>query len=109
VEAGVIRNPGYHPHAILPEAPGFDWQRLLAQWVEGDPYQPEAGTERYYETKARIAAWLKPKRVAEIGVRAGYSALAFHMGHPFTEYYGLDLDEGGWGGERGYMDTRRIA
>jgi predicted O-methyltransferase YrrM len=87
----------------LPPAEGFAWERLLASWVPGDPYQPEAGTERYYETKARIAAWLEPHSVLEIGVRAGYSALAFRMGHAFTRYVGLDLDRATWGGVAGYM------
>ncbi len=88
----------------LPDAPGFFWDTLHALWVPGDPYQPEDGTPRYYETKARIAAWVKPQRVVEIGVRAGYSALAFHMGHPFRTFFGIDLDEGTMGGVKGYFD-----
>jgi predicted O-methyltransferase YrrM len=92
---------------VLPPAPGFVWERLLECWVPGDPYQPERGTPRYYETKARIARWLAPASLLEIGVRAGYSALAFHMGHPFTRYLGLDLDAATWGGVAGYMAEAR--
>jgi predicted O-methyltransferase YrrM len=81
----------------------YDWPTLYAQWVPGDPYQPEPPTPLYYETKARIAAWIQPDSVLEIGVRAGYSALAFHMGHPFSQYVGIDADMGGWGGVQGYL------
>jgi hypothetical protein len=98
-------NPGNHPVLRLDDAPGYDWAKLKAQWVEGDPDTPEDWHGRYYETKARIAHWIKPTRVVEIGVRAGYSALAFHMGHPYSEFYGLDLDEGGWGGVAGYLEV----
>jgi hypothetical protein len=96
-------NPGNHPILRLDDAPGYDWERLKAQWVVGDPDTPEDWHGVYYETKARIAHWIKPTRVVEIGVRAGYSALAFHMGHPYSEFYGLDMDEGGWGGVSGYI------
>jgi predicted O-methyltransferase YrrM len=95
-------NPGNHPVLRLDDAPGYDWEKLKAQWVVGDPDTPEDWHGVYYETKARIAHWIKPTRVVEIGVRAGYSALAFHMGHPYSEFYGLDMDEGGWGGVAGY-------
>ena len=91
----------------LPAAPAFAWEQLLAHWVSGDPYQPEAGTQQYYETKARIAAWLRPQAVLEIGVRAGYPALAFHMGYSFKQYVGVDLDRGTWGGVPGYMAEAR--
>lgn len=96
-------NAAGYPELDVPEV-AFDFARLHAQWVPGDPYQPEAGTPGYYAAKARIAAWIKPTRVVEIGVRAGYSALAFHQGYPYTEFYGLDMDQGYWGGVAGYLD-----
>jgi predicted O-methyltransferase YrrM len=103
-----MRHAPREPSPIdLPPVVGFEWERLLARWVPGDPYQPEPGTARYYETKARIARWLGPASLLEIGVRAGYSALAFHMGHPFTRYLGLDLDAATWGGVAGYMAEAR--
>jgi len=92
-----------YPTLDLPVAHGYDWLALHAQWVEGDPYQPEALTPRYYEVKARVAAWVRPQRVVEIGVRAGYSALAFYMGFPFRAFIGFDLDEGTMGGVQGYL------
>lgn len=91
----------------LPDAPGYDWPTLHACWVPGDPYQPEAETPAYYAAKARVAHWLQPRRVVEIGVRAGYSARAFHLGHPFAQFVGFDLDAGGWGGVAGYAAYAR--
>lgn len=100
-----------HPQHVPADAPGFNWQALRARWVEGDEYQPEGtdgeDTRRCYATKAAIAHWLKPEIVGEIGVRAGYSMLAFYMGHPFLEYQGIDANEGGWGGIVGYTDHAR--
>lgn len=97
------------PVVVPPPAPGFDWQRLRDAWVPDDPFQPDdAGhVERYYATKAAITHWLRPHRVLEIGVRAGYSALAMHMGCPMEMLYGYDADEGGWGGVRGYAAHAR--
>lgn len=97
--------PVQRPTITLPPAPGFEWARLRQAWVPDDPFQPDdAGQiERYYATKAAIAAWLRPRSVVEIGVRAGYSALAFFMGHPFEMYTGLDADLGHWGGVKGYL------
>lgn len=92
-----------HVSLTLPDVPHYDWERLHAHWVPGDPYRPEVQTPGYYRAKAQVAAWIQPERVVEIGVRAGYSALAFHMGHPFRRYYGLDLDAGTWGGEKGFV------
>jgi hypothetical protein len=101
-------NAGGYPDLPLVQAWGYDPAKLFAQWVKDDPHQPEEGTARYYETKAQIAAFIKPKRVVEIGVRAGYSALAFYMGHPYEEFYGMDMDEGGWGGVKGYMEHAKL-
>jgi len=95
--------PSVHPVLPVPEVTGYDWDRLLAQWVADDPYQPEDGTPEYYRVKAAVAAFVQPQRVVEIGVRAGYSALAFHMGHRFHSFIGFDLDQGTMGGVQGYL------
>jgi predicted O-methyltransferase YrrM len=96
-------NRGQYPELTLTDAGSYTWDRLFSYWVQGDPFQPTEETKVYYETKAKIARWIKPKRVVEIGVRAGYSALAFYMGHPYQEFYGMDMDEGYWGGVVGYL------
>jgi len=96
-----------YPTLALPPAPGYDWAALHAQWVDGDPYQPEPLTPQYYQVKAQVAAWIQPRAVVEIGVRAGYSAIAFHMGHPYRRVVGLDLDEGTMGGVAGYAAHAR--
>lgn len=99
--------PVERPAVTLPPAEGFDWNRLRAHWVAGDPFQPDDAVEQYYAVKAAIAAWLQPNSILEIGVRAGYSALAFWQGSEFSEYVGLDANQGNWGGIRGYVDHAR--
>ncbi len=87
----------------LPIPASFDWPALVSHWVKDDPFRPDgAGVEGYYATKAAIAAWLEPDNVTEIGVRAGYSALAFYQGYRFRSFYGYDSDRGEWGGVKGY-------
>ena len=85
----------------------FDWPALLSQWVPGDPYQPEPGTEEMYRVKFAVAKRLEPASILEIGVRAGYSALAFLQACPRAQYLGLDADEGEYGGVTGYMAEAR--
>lgn len=96
-------NSGGYPELKLAESPGFDPDHFLTYWLPDDPWQPDPQTPGYYGVKARIAATIKPAKVVEIGVRAGYSAIAFYLGHPYREFYGLDMDEGGWGGVAGYL------
>src|SRR5687768_10065780 len=60
------------PAIQLPPAPGFDAERLRAQWVAGDPFPCDDAAIAYYAVKAAIAHWLQPNAVLEIGVRAGY-------------------------------------
>lgn len=87
----------------------FDWPSLLSAWVPGDPYQPELGTEEMYRVKFDVAKQLQPESILEIGVRAGYSALAFLQACPRAQYLGLDSDEGEWGGVSGYIQHARAA
>lgn len=81
----------------------FDWPALQAAWVPGDPLPCEPWMEAYYRTKYDLAKRLQPESILEIGVRAGYSALAFLQALPRAQYLGLDMDEGGWGGVQGYL------
>ncbi|WP_339911608.1 FkbM family methyltransferase [Symmachiella dynata] len=46
--------------------------------------------EPYYRTLFELARQLKPQRVVEIGVRAGYSGLAFLTANPDAEVCGYD-------------------
>ncbi len=96
--------PVARPAIQLPNAPSFDWEELQSRWVSGDPFQwdTDGKVEDYYAVKAAIANWLMPDTVVEIGVRAGYSALAFYAGYPYRWYRGYDSDRGDWGGVRGY-------
>lgn len=84
--------------------PNWDWASVIKHWIHDDPYQPEHLTEEYYRIKYAIADFLKPKRICEIGVRAGYSAAAFlEAGH--TEFYcGVDYNVGTHGGIVGYSN-----
>lgn len=84
------------------------WELLLERWVPGDSYAPGAEAEHYYRVKHQMAAKLHHLRpitsIVEIGVRAGYSALAFLAAVPGATYLGIDVDQGEWGGEAGYFE-----
>lgn len=55
----------------------------------------------YYKIKYEICKAAEPKRIAEIGVRAGYSAWAFLQAAPKAKYYGFDANNGKHGGKGG--------
>lgn len=101
--------PVARPAVQLPPAPGFKWERLRSQWVPDDSFPPDEQARQYYAVKAAIAHWLQPNAVLEIGVRAGYSALAFYLGCEFAEYVGIDSNRGDWGGVKGYIDHARVS
>jgi 2-polyprenyl-3-methyl-5-hydroxy-6-metoxy-1,4-benzoquinol methylase len=61
---------------------------LFTEWVD------------YYRLKWTIAHVLKPTSILEVGVRFGYSAIAFLEGHP-AHYVGIDLDTDLYGGVKG--------
>jgi len=54
-----------------------------------------------YRIKHAIALELRPRSILEIGVRAGYSALAFLAASPKAKYVGLDAENGQHGGAGG--------
>jgi len=70
-------------------------QYLFDEWVS------------YYRGKWAIARYLQPRRILEIGVRYGYSALAFLDACPSAEYSGIDLDTDLCGGTRGAIAWAR--
>jgi len=63
-----------------------------------DPWQPDAETPHYYGVKYEVAKRLQPNAILEIGVRSGYSALAFLMACPEAKYLGIDANNSEWGG-----------
>ena len=53
----------------------------------------------YYKIKYDIAKEADPKRIVEIGVRAGYSAFFFLQACPNAKYFGFDANNGTHGGQ----------
>ena len=47
---------------------------------------------KYYQVKYDIISSIQPKKIVEIGVRAGYSAYYFLQAVPSAEYVGYDGD-----------------
>lgn len=79
------------------------WNELAEMWWDGErksfPTNPKV--EHYYRNKHAIAKRLKPKRICEIGVRAGYSAFAFLSACHQAEFIGLDNNGNAHGGVSG--------
>lgn len=71
------------------------------------PNDPSASVERvsqykkYYKIKYDICKKQNPKHIAEIGVRAGYSAWSFLQACPEAKYTGFDANNGTHGGQGG--------
>jgi len=61
----------------------------------------------YYRDKYAICRMIAPRSILEIGVRFGYSAMAFLSACPRASYVGLDNDSGTFGGEHGALDWAR--
>jgi len=57
--------------------------------------------KEYYKVKYDICKAQAPKKIVEIGVRAGYSAWSFLQAAPDAKYIGLDASTGKHGGEGG--------
>jgi SAM-dependent methyltransferase len=72
-------------------------RHLFSDWVS------------YYRLKWAIARVLQPKSILEIGVRFGYSALAFLDASPSARYVGIDLDIPTFGGSVGAIHWARKA
>ena len=63
----------------------------------------------YYRLKWAIARALQPRRILEVGVRYGYSALAFLNACPSAHYIGIDVDGDTFGGQSGAIKHARQA
>jgi hypothetical protein len=83
------------------------WHTLAGRWHPDDPYRPTEDFRRHYQVKHDIAARLRPRRIAEIGVRAGYAAFAFLSALPRAQYVGLDADLPAHGGIPGFFGHAR--
>lgn len=70
----------------------------------GDPTATPGRIEEYkeyYKVKYEICKKQSPIRIAEIGVRAGYSAWTFLQACPEATYIGIDANNGTHGGQGG--------
>lgn len=56
----------------------------------------------YYQLYAALTKIVKPKRMLEVGVRLGFSAIAMLAGHPIEDITGID-------NERMIKDSQRLA
>lgn len=81
------------------------WSEICRRWLPDDPVRPSADYENQYHAKWDAVRQVQPKVIAEIGVRAGYSALAMLLAAPAARYIGFEADRGNFGGEVGL--TRR--
>lgn len=79
------------------------WAEMKRRWLPDDPVQPTDEMSAYYRVKWETVAGMPepPKLIAEIGVRAGYSALAMLLAAPGASYVGFEQDAGQFGGQRG--------
>jgi len=75
--------------------------------MPGDRITLTPARARYYRAKYAVAQHIAPAHIAEIGVRAGYSAFALLSAAPDAIYTGYDLDQGTYGGGHGCLDHAR--
>jgi predicted O-methyltransferase YrrM len=65
--------------------------------------------DRIYYEKFLIASLIQPKVMIEIGVRTGYSAIAFFKAVPDLIYYGFDCSDKKQAGDKKYLEhAKRI-
>lgn len=73
------------------------WDELSAGWWPRDTLRPEErGLRGWIETKHDVASHVRPSSIAEIGVRAGYSAFAMLSASPEATYLGIDVGWPNW-------------
>ncbi|GAF72494.1 unnamed protein product, partial [marine sediment metagenome] len=84
--------------------PGTDFKFDESIICPDDPTATPARIKQYhgyYRVKYNICKAAEPKAMAEIGVRAGYSAWAFLQAAPKARFYGIDANNGKHGGKGG--------
>jgi len=72
--------------------PEDEFSYLFEKWVD------------YYRMKYSICKAINPERILEVGVRYGYSALAFLNASPDAYYIGIDNDTDTFGGRTGAIE-----
>lgn len=77
------------------------WAEIERRWLPDDPVRPTEDYKNQYERKFFVAQGARPQVIAEIGVRAGYSALAMLLAAPGARYIGFEQDQGNYGGAPG--------
>lgn len=82
------------------------WRELSAALHPSDQPPPPTWAD-CYSTKFAVAHLLQPRRIFEIGVRAGYSALAFLRAVPTARYVGIDSNRDEHGGFCGAIEHAR--
>lgn len=85
----------------MTEETELPWPTMLDRWLLDDTLRPSEEFRSQYAAKWMVARNIQPKTIAEIGVRAGYSALAMLLAAPKARYVGIEMDAGGFGGEVG--------
>lgn len=70
---------------------------LVAAWMPGDSYEPTADALQWLRSKHAVAERVRPKSIAEIGVRAGYSGYAMLSASPEATYLGIDAGDPEYG------------
>jgi len=84
---------------VLPERIFIADDEFLDIYRTNRPY-----SDQHYAVYAEVCRELKPKKILEIGVRAGYSAWTMLSVVPDATYVGLDADNGTNGGVTGYVE-----
>lgn len=77
------------------------WAQMVRRWWPEDPVRPDEQYRDAYAWKFETAKRIQPRVIMEIGVRAGYSALAMLLAAPQARYIGIEQDRGGFGGLQG--------
>lgn len=78
------------------------WAEIVRRWLPDDAERPSEEYKRQYFLKFDCVRQAQPKVIAEIGVRAGYSALAMLLAAPEARYIGFEADQGTFGGVQGF-------
>lgn len=78
------------------------WPEIVRRWLPDDTERPSEEYRQQYFVKFDVARNAQPRVIAEIGVRAGYSALAMLLAAPGARYIGFEADQGSFGGVRGF-------
>lgn len=80
------------------------WAEIQRRWLPDDEVRPSEEFAGQYRIKFETAQNAQPRVIAEIGVRAGYSALAMLLGAPEARYIGIEQNLGNFGGVRGITE-----